>query len=116
MILSSVLRCDQRKLKCQKVTDVLKPKVSLQIIVDEVVLTFSRSGVCITACSLSRHFRCLSKTFKNIVASFRGTGIKNTSRENAQFKIFFFNDNIQHSEDASAVNIVTLPNTRALSY
>ena len=86
MILSSVLGCDQRKLKCQKVTDVLKPKVSLQIIVDEVVLTFSRSGVCITACSLSRHFRCLSKTFKNIVASFRGTGIKNTSRENAQFK------------------------------
>ena len=31
-------------------------------------------------------------------------------------KLLFFNDNIQHSEDASAVNIVTLPNTRALSY
>ena len=88
MHLPSVLRCDQRELKCQKVTDVLKPKVSLQIIVDEVVITFSRSGVCITACSLSRHFRCLSKTFKNIVASFRG--IKNTSRENAQFNFFFF--------------------------
>ena len=95
-------------------TGVLKPKVSLQIIDDEVVLTFSRSGVCITACSLSRHFRCLSKTFKNIVASFRG--IRNTNRENALFFLlfkFFFYDNIQHCEDASAVNIVTLPNTPA---